>query len=280
MGGAPPYEENPSPHFLAVLRATVPGFEPTADGWLLVEKGLKRLLRIRDRGAFASVPADFLLSWREEDVLRVFDPLVSPFPEVRARHRTPPERPAFPEHPLDPSCVVAATLSANVKTEVVRLVRLVQPDFDPEKDPRGWDSVAELVWGSGRPAGEVRQMGYGELDAFFRVRHGQLKIQLGGTIETNTPSITFCDAAPPAPHHKPRPRGEPASELLHKLWTTREGKEKILAAGSAEKIGMLIGKSTTAVKEAGPIWDTKIRPALDAQRTLIRYHRGEERLDG
>jgi hypothetical protein len=79
---------------------------------------------------------------------------------------------------------------------------------------------------------------------------------------------------------KRRPRGEPTAELLRQLWNTTEGKSKILAAGSAEKIGMVIGKSATAVKEAGPIWDKKILPALEAHRSLVRLHREEERLDG
>lgn len=77
-----------------------------------------------------------------------------------------------------------------------------------------------------------------------------------------------------------RPRGEATSELLRKLWGTVEGKKKILAAGSAEKIGLMIGKSKTAVVEAGPIWTDKISPQLKAQRSLLRYHRDEERLDG
>jgi hypothetical protein len=78
---------------------------------------------------------------------------------------------------------------------VVELVRLVQTDFDPETDPTGWDSVADLVLGDGRPWDEVRQMDYHQLAAFFRNRHGRLKIQLGGTIETNTPSIVSYNAA-------------------------------------------------------------------------------------
>jgi hypothetical protein len=78
---------------------------------------------------------------------------------------------------------------------------------------------------------------------------------------------------------KPRRRGEPAAEQLRQMWADPEGRKKILAAGSAERIGLLIGRGKTAVVEAGPIWDAKIAPALKAQRSLERYHREEERLD-
>ena len=285
MGGAPPYEENPSPHFLAVLRATVPGFEPTADGWLLVEKGLKRLLRIRDRGAFASVPADFLLSWREEDVLRVFDPLVSPFPEVRARHRTPPERPAFPEHPLDPSCVVAATLSANVKTEVVRLVRLVQTDFDPEKDPNGWDSVAVLVRGVSYGDEEIRKMGYPQLLAIFRTSAAQMRLQKTGSLTCGVATATASIVSLEMPNTpKEQARDKPCKVVLREWWDDPKNRQRILEAGSAEKIGHLVGFSETAVKEAKPIWG-EIQKHLAFRRQELRglqemRRAEEERLGG
>jgi hypothetical protein len=93
-----------------------------------------------------------------------------------------------------------------------------------------------------------------------------------------------ADATPPASGKtpdktKPKPRGEPAAEQLRQMWADPEGRKKILAAGSAARIGPLIGKSPTQVKSAGPIWDDKIAPALKAQRDLTRYHREEERLD-
>lgn len=106
------------------------------------------------------------------------------------------ERPAFPLRPLDLDCVKPATLSAEGRAEVIQLVRLVQTDFDPERDPRGWESVADIVRGAGRTPDEVRQMDYRELAAFFRVNHEAQKIRLGGTIETTTPSIVSYNAAP------------------------------------------------------------------------------------
>jgi hypothetical protein len=100
-----------------------------------------------------------------------------------------------------------------------------------------------------------------------------------GSDGSNTVSST---APPPAKAGKRprRPRGEPAAELLRKLWSTPEGKQQILTAGSAEKVALMIGKSKTAVVEAGPIWDDKIAPQLKAQRDLVRYHRSEEKLGG
>jgi hypothetical protein len=186
-------------------------------------------------------------------------------------------RPAFPRRPLDPTCLEPSDLPADQKAEVVRLVRLVQTDFDPEIDPRGWDSVAEIVRGV-HPADVVRQMDYPALAAFFRVRHGQIRHQLGGAIETTTPSIVSLKAdlgAKPAT----KTRGETAAERLWQLWRDRDGKRKILAAGSAVEIAFLIGKSKTQVVEAGRIWDDEIKPALAAQRSMVRVHREEERLD-
>jgi hypothetical protein len=99
-------------------------------------------------------------------------------------------------------------------------------------------------------------------------------------------AATPPDAAPtppssgqPTDETKPKRRGEPAAERLRQLWVDPEGKKKILAAGNAEGVALLIGRSKTAVVEAGPIWDDKIAPALKAQRDLVRYHREEERLD-
>jgi hypothetical protein len=104
-----------------------------------------------------------------------------------------PGRPSYPKWPLDPDCLEPG----EPRLDVVELVRLVQTDFAPETDPAGWDSVAELVRGSGRPWEEVRQMDYDQLAAFFRVRSGSLKIQLGGVVETNTATIVSYNAAPP-----------------------------------------------------------------------------------
>jgi hypothetical protein len=268
MADRPRYEAAPSPHFLAALRAAVPGFEPTPLGWFELERELKRRLRIRDQAAYAA-DHQACRQWTEDEVLEVFGPSSVALPPAA-------DRPAFPVLPLDPWCIVPADLSPEDRAEIVRLVRLVQTDFDPERDPRGWDAVADLVRGQGRPWDEARQMDYRQLAAFFRVRHGQLKIQLGGAIETNTPSIVSYNAEP-VPKPAPRPRRESAADLLRQLWTTAEGRQKIMSAGSAERIAILIGVGKTSVIDAGAIWDRDIAPKLKAQRSMASYHRHESR---
>jgi hypothetical protein len=206
MGGCPPYEENPSPRFLALLRTTIPGFEPTPQGWFQVERELKRRLQIRDRGAYAALAADFLLSWTEADVARVLDPAISPFANMAGKPSLPVvKRPAFPTRPLEPTCAIDADLALEQRDEIVRLVRLVQTDFDPDKDPNGWDSVAVLVRGVGYSDEEIRKMGYSQLSAIFRTSAAQIRLQKTGSlvcgIATATSTIVRLDesAMPPSP---------------------------------------------------------------------------------
>lgn len=154
------------------------------------------------------------------------------------------ERPAFPRRPLDPACLEPSDLPADQKADVVRLVRLIQTDFDPESDPRGWDSVAEIVRGI-HPEDTVRRMDYPTLVAFFRVRHGQLKIQLGGTIETNTPSIVSYNVTPPA---QARPLGHSTKAIdvdgplgkietkMRKVLEAELGSEAAAAAALVDKL--------------------------------------------
>jgi len=153
-------------------------------------------------------------------------------------------RPAFPRRPLDPACLEPSDLPTDQRAEVVSLVRLIQTDFDPEIDPRGWDSVAEIVRGI-HPEDTVRRMDYPTLVAFFRVRHGQLKIQLGGTIETNTPSIVSYNAAPPA---QARPLGHSTKTIdvdgplgkietkMRKVLVAELGSEAAAAAALVDKL--------------------------------------------
>jgi hypothetical protein len=97
--------------------------------------------------------------------------------------------------------------------------------------------------------------------------------------EANAATTTALPCEP-ADEQSPTPRGEVAAERLRQLWADPEGRKKILAAGSAERIGQLIGRGKTAVVTAGRIWDEEIKPKLQAMRTVERYHREEERLDG
>jgi hypothetical protein len=84
--------------------------------------------------------------------------------------------------------------------EVVRLVRLVQTDFDPETDPRGWDSVAVLVRGVGYGAEEIRRMDYSQLAAIFRTSAAQMRLQKTGSltcgIATATSSVVSFNTGP------------------------------------------------------------------------------------
>lgn len=98
------------------------------------------------------------------------------------------DRPAFPVRPLDRSCVDPAPLAESDRQEVIRLVRLVQTDFDPQADSSGWDCVAEIM-SEFRQGDKLHDVDYPQLAAFFRVRHEQLKAHLGGAIETTKPSI-------------------------------------------------------------------------------------------
>lgn len=122
------------------------------------------------------------------------------------------DRPAFPVRPLDRSCVDPAPLAESDRQEVIRLVRLVQTDFDPAADSRGWDCVAELMR-EFRPGDQLRDVDYPELAAFFRVRHEQLKDQLRGAIETTTPSIVSYASKQPTspPGGKETPRRQRSS---------------------------------------------------------------------
>jgi hypothetical protein len=96
-------------------------------------------------------------------------------------------------------------------------------------------------------------------------------------------AVTITTTSPPrgpAPEQKSTPRGEVAAERLRQLWADPEGRKKILAAGSAERIGLLINRGKTAVVKAGRIWDEEIKPKLQAMRSMEQYHREEEGLDG
>jgi hypothetical protein len=284
MGDAPRYEENPSPRFLAVLRAVVPGFEPTADGWFAVERELKRRLQIRDRPGFAALRADFLQEWTEADVLRVLDPTISPFQTGGAVaggdfH----ESPSFPARPLDPCCLASAELSSADKVEIVSLVRKVQTDFDPEADARGWDSVAVLVRGVGYGAEEVRQMDYPQLAAIFRTSGAQMRLQKTGSvacgIATSTSTIVRLDdsaAPPPPPSDGSRVLRFGASketdgqrivlgraDLTRRLqddWATPDGK-RFLLGSTVRVIATHYGLEAHSSLYSNNFWKTVIKPA-------------------
>jgi hypothetical protein len=172
-----------------------------------------------------------------------------------------PGRPPYPKWPLDPDCLEPG----ESRPDVVALVRLVQTDFDPETDPTGWDSVADLVRGDGRPWDEVRQMDYHQLAAFFRNRHGRLKTQLGGTIETTTPSIVSAEIPPPPP--PPAPAGQRIvlgrADLTRRLqddWSTPDGK-RFLLGSTVRVIAKHYGLEAHSSLYSNEFWETVIKPA-------------------
>lgn len=191
-----------------------------------------------------------------------------------------PGRPPYPKWPLDPECLEPG----EPRPDVVSLVRLVVTDFDPETDPAGWDSVADLVRGDGRPWEEVRRMDYHDLAAFFRNRHGRLKIQLGGTIETNTPSIVSYNAPPPA---QARPRGHSTRAIdvdgpLGKLETKMRkalvadlGSEAAAAAALVEKLYSLSSDDLEPMlRKVGCTADARtIRRNSEKYKAWERYRR-------
>lgn len=75
-----------------------------------------------------------------------------------------------------------------------------------------------------------------------------------------------------------RSRGLTTAERLQQAWSDPEKKHRMLSAGGAKGVGLLIGRSKSQVINAGRIWSDVIRPALASQRSLIRYHRDEGRL--
>lgn len=204
---------------------------------------------------------------------------------MSAAGRSAELRPAFPRRPLNPSSEDLAELSAIEIAEVVRLVRKVQTDFDPQSDPRGWDSVAVLVRGVGYTGEEVVAMEYPQLLAIFRTSVGEMRLRKTGSlnhgIATATASIVVLGSADKPPENAP---GKSCKEVLREWWGDPKKQQKILEAGSAEKIGLFIGFSATSVKESGLIW-REISERLEFRRGELRNltemrRAEEERLGG
>jgi hypothetical protein len=110
--------------------------------------------------------------------------------------RPPRPRPPYPVMPLDPTCDEPSQDLPEKLIDVVCLIQLVLPEFDPTKNPDGWDDVAEVIRGTGRSAAEVADMSYREIAAFFRVNAGRLR----GIAEPNAQNPAdprSLDAMPP-----------------------------------------------------------------------------------
>ena len=156
-------------------------------------------------------------------------------------------RPAFPRRPLDPACLEPSDLPADQRAEVVRLVRLVQTDFAPEIDPRGWDSVAVLVRGVGYSGEEVCRMGYEELAAVFRTSTAQMRLQKTGSltcgIATSTSTIVSLKAEPTV-------AGENGSESQTQKRKMRPEEHLVILYGRDPTVATLESRSLPAVAES------------------------------
>lgn len=97
-----------------------------------------------------------------------------------------------------------------------------------------------------------------------------------GTQAADLTSSTPSSTSVPRTNEK-QSRGPTTAEILHRWYSDPMKKPQLLAAGSAAKIGILIGKCKSQVIGAGPIWDDKIKPALAGQRAYARMERLNDR---
>lgn len=144
-------------------------------------------------------------------------------------------RPAFPRRPLDLTCLEPSDLPADQKAEVVRWVRKAQPDFDPERDPNGWISVAVKVRDAGYGEEEVRRMGYLQLEHVFRSLWPKMNGETTGNIfaaaETSTGSIVYIDGAP-----EPEPEPRNTSQNVFRVGGRGRDTRKIDVDGALGKL--------------------------------------------
>lgn len=188
----------------------------------------------------------------------------------------PVGNPAWPVRPLDRHC----TQYGEPSLELLVLIREVLPDFDPERHPRGWLDVAELVRRTGRPAAEVEAMGHDELIAFFRRevfdrRRSPAEDERTSTAAAKPPpsagAVTPGDAATDATTPE-----KTTSQLLREWLSDPERKLKLVATLSSDRAGELIGKPGSSVREAGDAWDD-LKAEFKAYRALRRYERKRRR---
>ena len=114
--------------------------------------------------------------------------------------------------------------------------------------------------------------------AYWAAKNGHMPAATGYELQGASANASAQDR----PRSKARkPRGKTAAELLQEWWSDADKRERLLNAGSADRIARLIGKSETAVKEAGPIWTSKIAPALKSCRIVaVAVRHDEERFNG
>lgn len=177
--------------------------------------------------------------------------------------------PAWPVRPLDPHC----TQYGEPSLELAALIRKFLPDFDPDADRRGWLEVAEFVLRTRRPAADVQAMVNDELIAFFRheLFHRQrssaeVELTFPATANPTPSSTTVTSGAAAIDDTTPE---KTTSELLHEWLGDPARRPKLVATLSAERAGMLIGRSASSVREAGDAWK-KLKKEFKAYRTYRR----------
>ncbi len=179
--------------------------------------------------------------------------------------------PAWPVRPLDPWC----SQYGEPSPELMVLIRELIPNFDPERDRRGWLDVAELVLRMGRPADEVRSMGHDELVAFFRCEvsdHQRNGLVAGDGRQAGAvkPASSPTTATPSMAAEQGTTPDKSTSEILREWLDDPERKLKLVATSSSEKAGQLIGRSGSSVREAGDAWK-ELKAEFKAYRALRRY---------
>lgn len=181
----------------------------------------------------------------------------------------PVGNPAWPVRPLDRYC----TQYGEPSLELLVLIREVLPDFDPERDPRGWLDVAEFVRRTGRRAAEVEAMSHDELVAFFRHevfdrRRSSVEVERTSPAPAKRVPSATAVASGAAATGDTTPE-KTASELLLEWLGDPERRPKLVATLSAERAGMLIGRSASSVREAGEAWK-KLKKEFKTYRTYRR----------
>ena len=172
-------------------------------------------------------------------------------------------RPSWTLFPLDENC----DTETNPRPDVAEVIRRVLPDFAPELYPNDWSLAAEWVAALGQTRVGLRTMTYDEIAERFL-----LYLENVATF----PSVSIpgggVSSPPPAPDQPPATE-ETAPQILIRMWADPAQRQRLIDAGNAENIAILIRKSKTSVVEAGPIWKNEILPALDAKRYVLKLQR-------
>jgi hypothetical protein len=83
-----------------------------------------------------------------------------------------------------------------------------------------------------------------------------------------------CQSPGRAGKGRAKKRGLTTEERLTELMATAEGRERVLAAGSASGIARLIERSRASVKES-PVWKKSVLPLLESARCYAKLARQE-----